>query len=54
MSSEPPRRDHYLKQAEQAEAMARRATGAEEKASFEEIARLWRRMAERKPEGDGR
>ncbi|HYE42664.1 MAG TPA: hypothetical protein VEA15_04655 [Caulobacteraceae bacterium] len=42
----PPTREHYLKQAAHADELARRATTAAERASFEEIARLWRRLAE--------
>jgi hypothetical protein len=42
----PPTREHYLKQAAQADDLARRAATAAERASFEEIARLWRRLAD--------
>ncbi len=42
-----PSRTSYLKQAEQAEALARRASSEQERASFEDIARLWRQLAER-------
>lgn len=51
----PPPRKSYLKQAEQADDLARRASTPTERTSFEEIARLWRQLAERtgqKPAGD--
>lgn len=46
MSGRPrPTREHYLNQAAHADDLARRAATAAERASFEEIARLWRRLA---------
>jgi len=49
MSTEPPSpsRENYLRQAEQAEALAQRARSPDERESFEAIARLWRGLAER-------
>ena len=38
----------YLRRAKQAESWARDATSPTERAAFEEIAALWRRLAERK------
>lgn len=38
----------YLKRASQADAWARRATTPAERKAFEEIAALWRRLAEQK------
>jgi hypothetical protein len=51
MSDDPPAPSsaRYLKQAEQADDLARRAHSAEERAAFEDIARLWRQLAERRP-----
>jgi len=43
----PPGRIDYARQAEQALEMARRASTPEERAAFEEIARLWRQLAQR-------
>lgn len=43
----PPGRIDYARQAEHAMDMARRSSTPEEKAAFEEIARLWRQLAER-------
>lgn len=43
----PPGRIDHAKQAEIAMDMARRATSPEERKAFEEIAELWRRLAER-------
>lgn len=43
----PPSRMDYARQAELALDMARRASSPDEKAKFEEIARLWRQLAER-------
>ena len=40
--------EEYLRQAEAAEADARRATTPEERRTFEDVARLWRQLAERK------
>ena len=50
MSDEPPipSRARYLRQAEQADAMAARAASPEERKAFEDIARLWRQLAERR------
>lgn len=50
MTEESPRtsRERYLKQAEQADALARRAQSAEERAAFQDIARLWRQLADRR------
>ena len=42
-----PGRLDYARQAEQALEMARRASTPEERAAFEEIARLWRQLADR-------
>ena len=44
----PPSRERYLRQAEQADALARRAQSAEERTAFEDIARLWRQLADRR------
>lgn len=49
MSRPRPSRQHYLRQAEQAERLAGRATSPLERQSFEEIARLWRRLADTAP-----
>ena len=43
----------YLRQAEEAEASARRAATPEERKSYEDIARLWRQLAERKSDPAG-
>jgi len=43
----PPPRIDYARQAEQALDLARRTNSPDEKAKFEEIARLWRHLAER-------
>lgn len=43
----PAKRANYLKQAEQAESLARRSSTPQERAAFEDIARLWRQLAER-------
>ena len=47
--TDPPRPDPdaYRRQAEQAEEMARRAASEDERRSFENIAKLWRGLAER-------
>jgi len=47
--TEPPRPDPdaYRRQAEQAEDLARRAQNEDERKAFEDIARLWRGLAER-------
>jgi hypothetical protein len=44
----PPNRERYLKQAAQAESLARRAQSPEERQAFDDIARLWRQLAERR------
>jgi hypothetical protein len=49
----PPSRERYLKQAEQAEALAQRASSPQERAAFEDIARLWRDLADRRPASEG-
>ena len=43
----PPGRIDYARQAEVAQDLARRASSPEERAAFEEIARLWRQLAQR-------
>jgi len=56
MSGDPPTptREGYLRQAEQAEALALRAKSREEREAFQAIARLWRGLAARaEPREDG-
>ena len=43
-------RERYLKHAEQADGLARRDQSEEERKAFEDIARLWRQLAERRPD----
>jgi hypothetical protein len=43
-----PSRARYLKQADHADDLARRAHSPEERAAFEDIARLWRQLADRR------
>ncbi|MBX7249828.1 MAG: hypothetical protein K1X35_12395 [Caulobacteraceae bacterium] len=47
MTGEPPprSRERYLRQAEQAADLARRAATEQEREAFEDIARLWRKLA---------
>lgn len=43
--------ERYIKQAEEAEAQARNASTPEERRTYEDVARLWRQLAERKADG---
>ena len=40
--------DRYIRQAEEAEAEARRAATPEERRTYQDVARLWRQLAERR------
>jgi ferric-dicitrate binding protein FerR (iron transport regulator) len=40
--------DRYIRQAEEAEAEARRAATPEERRTYEDVARLWRQLAGRR------
>lgn len=42
--------DRYIRQAEEAEAEARRAATPEERRTYENVARLWRQLAARRTE----
>ena len=46
--SSPAGRERYLKHAKQAEDLAKRSQTEEERRAFEDIARLWRQLAERR------
>ena len=43
-----PMSDRYIRQAEEAEAEARRAATPEERRTYEDVARLWRQLAARR------
>ena len=43
-----PMTDRYIRQAEEAEAEARRAATPEERRTYEDVARLWRQLAGRR------
>ena len=50
-SAKRPMSETYRKNARQAEEWARQATRPAERAAYEEIAALWRRLAEREEKG---
>jgi len=45
-------RERYIRQAEEAEVEARRASSPEERRTYQDVARLWRQLAEGRADPD--